>query len=111
MTVIDVPLRVLVSKAEVSTHCVGVREKVLAGCRCGIFSSRGASSDVTASGKSSPTLPQQLQLAPESVNTSKMLSVLLLVFLLQLFIHLLNTVGKQTVNDLVRFLSTSSSTL
>lgn len=31
-----------------------------------------------------------------------MISVLLLVFLLQLTIHLINTAGQQTINDVVR---------
>lgn len=37
-----------------------------------------------------------------------MVSLLLVVFALQLFIHVLNTVGANKINDLVRRLSTSA---
>ena len=38
-----------------------------------------------------------------------MISVLLLVFLLQLTIHLINTLGAQTINDLVQHFLTFKS--
>lgn len=37
-----------------------------------------------------------------SVKIDKMISVLLFVFLLQLTIYLINSIGKQTINDVVR---------
>ena len=80
----------------------------------------GQESDVTPARISGTTHPPPTQdetklrtavSVHSSPQVSMFISVLLFVFLLQLTIHLLNSIGAQTINELVRSRSSAEGTL